>query len=221
MALTVCVVYLLVLMLFDDRHRRVLAGLLVALIPEQLIWSATAAVEPSASLACVAALRRRMHFIRSRSTAALAAAVVSAAYAVQFRPESLLVLPVIGLLLWHHAREEFRRARLWWLGLLFVALVAAHVAHLFAVRNEGWGTAEARLSLALRRGEPAGERVVLPGRRALSGRLHAARPRRAVSAAGSPPSAWRCSRISCSSSRSISCSMPAATTTALTSAIRS
>ena len=33
-----------------------------------------------------------------------------------------------------------------------MALVAVHVGHLFAVRNEGWGTTEAPLSLALCRG---------------------------------------------------------------------
>lgn len=147
MAMTVIAVYMLVLMLFDDGIAAFYAGLLVALMPEQIVWSATAAVEPAASLACVAAMAATMHFIRSRSTVALAVAAVSAAYAIQFRPESLLVLPIIGLLLWHHARGEFRRARLWWIGLLFVVLVAAHVGHLFAVRNEGWGAADAPLSL--------------------------------------------------------------------------
>jgi hypothetical protein len=147
MAMTVSMVCLLVLMLFDDAIAAFFAGLLIALTPEQLVWSATAAVEPSASLACVAALAASVHFIRSRSTMALGLAAVAAAYAIQFRPESLLVLPIIGLLLWRHARNEFRGARLWWFGLLFVALVAAHVGHLFAVRNEGWGAAEAPLSL--------------------------------------------------------------------------
>ena len=69
------------------------------------------------------------------------------AYAVQFRQESLLIVPVIGLLLWARARDEFRRPRLWWAGLLFLVLVAVHIGHTFAVRNEPWGTTEARLSL--------------------------------------------------------------------------
>jgi hypothetical protein len=147
MAATVCLVYLLVGVLFADRAAAFFAALLVALIPEQLMWSATAASEPSASLACVAALLVAASFTRSRSTAGLAAAAVAAAYAVQFRPESLLILPVIVALLWQHARAEFARPRLWWAALLFFALVFIHIGHMFAVRNEGWGTNEARFSL--------------------------------------------------------------------------
>lgn len=147
MAATVCAVYLLTLILFDNKTAAFFAGLLVTLTPEQLMWSATAAVEPSASLACVVALVAAAHFCHSRSTVALAGAGVAAAYAVQFRVESLLIVPVIGLLLWQHARDELTRPRLWWVALLAFGLLALHLGHLFVVRNEGWGTSEARLSL--------------------------------------------------------------------------
>ena len=147
MAATVCLVYLLVFIVFEDRIAAFFAALLIALTPEQLMWSATAAVEPSASLACVAALVAAAHFVRSRRTAALAGAAVAAAYAVQFRPESLLIVPVILLLVWQGARDEFTHPRLWWAGLLFFALTAVHIGHVFAVRHEGWGTSDARLSL--------------------------------------------------------------------------
>ena len=46
--------------------------------------------------------------LRSRSTVALAGAAVATAYAVQFRPESFLIVPVVGLLLW---RASARRAQ--------------------------------------------------------------------------------------------------------------
>jgi Dolichyl-phosphate-mannose-protein mannosyltransferase len=145
--LTVCVVYLTAWFLFRDRVTAFFAALLVALIPQQLLWSATAAAEPAASLACVGALAAAAYFTVSRTPAALAFAAVAAAYAVQFRPESFLIVPVVGLLLLMRTPDELWRPRLWWAGLLFLVLVAVHVGHIFAVRNEGWGTAEARLSL--------------------------------------------------------------------------
>jgi hypothetical protein len=56
-------------------------------------------------------------------------------------------VPVILLFLWRQIiLGELGRPRLWAVGLLAVTLVAVHVGHLFAVRNEGWGTNDARLS---------------------------------------------------------------------------
>src|SRR6185295_1260735 len=56
MAATVVAVYLLVCLLFANRDAAFFAGLILALTPQQIAWSATAAVEPSASLASVVAL---------------------------------------------------------------------------------------------------------------------------------------------------------------------
>jgi hypothetical protein len=148
MGLTVGALYLLVFVAFADRVAAFFAALILALTPHQIVWSATAAVEPSASLACVVALLCAASFSRSGSTVALAATGVATAYAVQFRPESLLIVPVIALALSPYlTREELARPRLWAVGLLSLALVAVHIGHTVAVRNEGWGTTGARLSL--------------------------------------------------------------------------
>jgi hypothetical protein len=149
MALTAGAVYMLVWLLVNDRMAAFFAGLLVALTPQQIIWSATAAVEPSASLAAAAALVFAAHAARSERATALAGAAVALAYAVQFRPESLLIVPVAGLLMWPRVRQEFTGGRLgvWWMGLLFLALAAVHVGHLAAVRNVEWGTTDATFSL--------------------------------------------------------------------------
>jgi hypothetical protein len=147
MALTAAAAYLLAWLLFGDRLAGWYAGLLVALTPEQILWSATAAVEPTASLAGAAALVFVAHARRAMSGVTLFAAAAAVAYAVQFRPESFLIVPVAGVLIWPRARRELASARLWWAGLLFVALCAVPIAHLFAVRNAGWGTSAARLSL--------------------------------------------------------------------------
>ena len=145
--LAVCFVYLLVVALFSDPMAAFFAATFLALTPEQLVWSASGAVEPSASLACIAAVLAAACFLRSRSDPALAGTAIAAAYAVQFRPESLLIIPVVALLLWQRAPGEFRRPRMAWAGLLFLVLAAVHIGHLAAVRNEGWGTTHERLSI--------------------------------------------------------------------------
>ena len=146
MALTVAAVYVLVLLLFSDRTAALFASLLLALTPQQLLWSATAAVEPSASLASLTAALFAAQFRRSRSTIALAATVAAGVYALQFRPETFVMVPVLAVLL-VPVRHELRGARVWWIALLGLVLAVVPVAHAFAVRNEGWGTSEARMSL--------------------------------------------------------------------------
>ena len=145
-ALTVAAVYLLVVILFADRAAAFFASLLMLLTPQQLLWSATAAVEPSASLACVAAVLCAAAFRDSRTTVSLVATCAAAAYAAQFRPESFLIVPVVGLMLWPPASREMGGTRVWTVALLFFVLIAVDVAHMYVVRNEGWGTTDARLS---------------------------------------------------------------------------
>ncbi len=147
-AATVCAVYLLALLLFGDRLGARFAALLIALTPHQLIWSATAAVEPMASLAIVAALVGVVQACRSPGVLSLAGAAALTAWAVQFRPESLLMAGVVAILAWRRGGGAHVGApRLVWAGLLTFLLLAVHVAHLFAVRNDGWGTSGARLSI--------------------------------------------------------------------------
>ena len=148
MAVTVCAVYVLVWLLFRDRTAALFAGLVLALTPHQIIWSATAAVEPTASMAAVLALVCAAYYAGTGETATLAGFAVCAAYAIQFRPESILVLPVAGLLTWPRLRTELARPHGWWIGLLFLALASVHIAHLFAVRHVDWGTSQARFSLS-------------------------------------------------------------------------
>jgi hypothetical protein len=147
MALTICAVYLLVSVLFRDRDAAVFAGLLVALTPEQLLWSATAAVEPSASLALAVAVLCAAYYRRDGGWIALAAVLASTAYAIQFRPESLLILPVVGFLIWPRFRPELDHPRGWWAVCGFVWLTSIHLAHLFAVRNIEWGAVGPRFSV--------------------------------------------------------------------------
>ena len=146
MAATACGVYLLVLVLFGDRDAALFAGLLISTMPEQLRWSATAAVEPSASLALVASLLCAALYLRIGGWLCLTATAVASAYAIQFRPESLLILPVIGFMTWPRLRFELDRTPAWWIANLFLWLVAVHLAHLFAVRHIDWGTTGPRFS---------------------------------------------------------------------------
>jgi 4-amino-4-deoxy-L-arabinose transferase-like glycosyltransferase len=147
LAALVGLVFLLAARLFDDLRVARLAALVSALIPEQLRWSHTAASEPSAAAAGALAVLAAVHFSRTRSHIALAWTVVATAFALQFRTESILAAVVVAGVIAFKAPSEFRRRRLWGWTLVGAALSAAALAHLFAIRQEGWGAAGDKLSL--------------------------------------------------------------------------
>jgi hypothetical protein len=73
--------------------------------------------------------------------------VVSSSWAAYFRPEAILIVPVIAVAILVHAREEVTRPRFLLMIVAWVALLVPAAAHLVAVRNESWGSSDARFSL--------------------------------------------------------------------------
>lgn len=148
LAALVVTVALISLLLFDDRRAAGFAALVMALIPEQLRWSHTAASEPSSALMCAIAVLAVLLFARERSTAALAWSVAAAAFAVQFRLESLLCLPIAAAVIAAFAPDELRKPRLWVAALVGLVLCAGLLGHIAAVRDDPWGASGPRMSLA-------------------------------------------------------------------------
>jgi hypothetical protein len=140
-------VFLLGATLFDDLRAARFSAVIAALNPQQLLWSHTAAAEPSAAMTGALAVLAAAYFVRVRTTMALAWTVVAAAYALQFRTESIVIVPVVIMTLALWAPSELRQSRLWGWALVGGVLSAPLIAHLFAVRNEGWGAPGDKLSL--------------------------------------------------------------------------
>ena len=148
LALLVWVVFLIATSLFADVWTGLFSAAVVALIPEQLRWSHTAAAEPTAALAAAVSVLAAVFFVRSRDRIGLCWTVAAVAWALQFRLESLLVIAVVLLLISLYTPGEFRTRSFWWAALLGVALCAVYTGHLYAVRGEGWGTNADRMSLS-------------------------------------------------------------------------
>jgi hypothetical protein len=130
-----------------DPRPAIAAAAVFATIPQQLQWSATAAAEPSAAVACTLAVLAALRFTATRSTASLLWTVVSTAWAVQFRPESMLIVPVVALIIVAHVPREIWTRRMFGATALGAVLLAVHLAHLMVVRSEGWGAAGDRFSV--------------------------------------------------------------------------
>ncbi len=127
------------------------AGLLFVFTPLVLWWGHTVSVEPAATAtaafgffaACVHARLRDADTAQGRPAAGLLLAGATA-FACYFRPESLLVFPLVAAVLWS-TEDRFIEDESAWGGLaLALALVAPNLLHLWSVRGEDWGATDGR-----------------------------------------------------------------------------
>jgi len=145
-AVMVWVVFAATALLFDVRAG-VWAAIVAALIPEQLMWANSAAAEPTTALACAAAMMAALLFLRTRTTAALAWTVALVVLTANFRPESILIVPLVAAVIVINAPDELRRPRLWWIAAGALAFGAALIAHHVAFRNHRWDAPGAPMSM--------------------------------------------------------------------------
>lgn len=145
-ALSIVAAFGIACLLFRCPYRGLFAALIFALTPEYIMWSNTAAVEPSAACFTSLALLTALIYVRSRAGTALFLLMVTAAFAIQFRPESIMSLAVIGLAVLFFAGEELKRDRFYCALSLFFILIIPHLVHLYAVKDMGWGSSGPKFS---------------------------------------------------------------------------
>jgi hypothetical protein len=143
----VWIVFAFAALMFGPRAG-VWAAFVAALMPEQLMWSNSAAAEPTTAVMCAAAMTAALFFVQKRTTAALAWTVALALFAAQFRPEAALIVPLVIAVVLAGAPDELRRARFWWIAAAALALGAALIAHHVVFRNHRWDAPGAAMSFS-------------------------------------------------------------------------
>lgn len=127
------------------------AALLFVFTPLVLWWGQTVAVEPGAAATVVFAFFAACLHARLRDTATAQGLPASAlllagatAFAVYFRPESLLVFPVVAAVLWSTDDRFIEDWSAWGALALSIALAAPNTMHLWSMRTEDWGARDGR-----------------------------------------------------------------------------
>lgn len=131
------------------------AGLATALLflftPLIPWWGHTMAVEPAAAATVVFAFFAACAHARFRdranaqglpATGLLLAGAT--AFAVYFRPESLLVFPLVAAVLWSTDDRFIEDLAAWGALALSAALAAPNLLHLWSMRTEDWGARDGR-----------------------------------------------------------------------------
>lgn len=122
------------------------AALIYALIPENVLWFSTVAVEPATACLSLCAIASALLFCRTRATSALVLTAAALAWSLQFRSETLLLVLWVLALFLLECPEELPRPRMLWCGLCFLVLISAHLVHLYAFRADPWGSRGVRFS---------------------------------------------------------------------------
>ena len=147
-ALGAMAVYWVAGLSFDKTRAAFGASLVYILIPQNLLWGATVAAEPSAATFGAIGVGAWIYFCRAPSWRAALFGASALAFASQFRPESGLVLAVAAAATVLIAPSLLRRREAYGGALLVFLLLVPHFAHMWAVRNENWGSSEAKFSMS-------------------------------------------------------------------------
>ena len=125
----------------------IMAALILALIPHNLIWANTMAAEPAAAfftLACVLCL---MIFLKTNEWRHLYLLAVILPFASQMRPESLLLIPLAFLAIMLIRPEKLLTRQLWGAGMITAVFLLPQMLHLYAESGHSWGAGDAKFSL--------------------------------------------------------------------------
>jgi hypothetical protein len=142
-ALGVGCAYWIGILLFRDRRAALVAAVIYMLTPENLLWGATVAVEPGAAALAALAVGAWLLFLEDTSVATGLFAAGAVAFAAQWRPESALIVVVAAFATLILKPARLLSIRLHTTALLVFVLLLPHLGHLWAVRNEGWGSGDA------------------------------------------------------------------------------
>jgi len=124
-----------------------LAGLAFTLIPHNIIWSNTAAAEPSAGLFVGLTFLSLIIFLKTHQDRHLFFAFLMIPFACQMRPESLFVVPLAILVLLIIAPRTMVDKKLWTFAILITLFLLPHILHFYAVSGHSWGAEGSKFSL--------------------------------------------------------------------------
>lgn len=125
-----------------------LSALAFTLIPHNLIWSNTAAAEPSSALFAGLTFLSLMVFLKTGEDRHLFLASLILPFACQMRPESLFLVPLAAGVLLVVSPRTFAHRKLWTFTLLTTLFFLPHILHFHAVSGHSWGAEGSKFSLA-------------------------------------------------------------------------
>ncbi|MBN1700028.1 MAG: glycosyltransferase family 39 protein [Spirochaetales bacterium] len=165
LGLAAVVLFFIVFLLFTDVFAALTASLAYILIPVNLHWFNTCAVEPSTAFFMTLTILTLLVYIKNRKPVTLFLFITTFAFTLNFRPESVLLVLVIEFILllnesyiWTKKtrlkdtiiftninRKNLKFSYIAWVVLFLLA--SGFILHLFSVWDNSWGASGEKLSM--------------------------------------------------------------------------
>ncbi|MDO9228215.1 MAG: glycosyltransferase family 39 protein [Syntrophales bacterium] len=153
----ILIVFFIVRLLAGGTFAGLIAALVFAIIPHNLIWSNTAAAETSAAFFAGLAVLCTLVYLKTRAPRHLFLLAAVLPFACYMRAESLLITlwasAAVSFNLFSNVshpqppfRHPFATRSFWVTGLIAFALIIPHFWHFFAISDQSWGASGAKFS---------------------------------------------------------------------------
>lgn len=118
-----------------------------AVIPQNILWHNTTSVEPVNTFFICFTVFVFLVFLRTGRKRLFFLAAVAACFTAQFRLESALIFPLLGILAFLENPKALKQAGLAYVLPLTLFLSLPHIGHLIYFSGHSWGAGGAKLSL--------------------------------------------------------------------------
>ncbi|MFH0926052.1 MAG: hypothetical protein V1872_10585 [bacterium] len=133
-------------LLFQGYLAGIYAAFCFTIIPNNLRWFNTAAAEPGAAVFAALAILLFLIYFKEKKIGLLFLASITLPFSCQFRPESVLILPIIALIIILLQPKELTKLRTYLFAQFSFFLLIPHFVHLFVMREEKWGAEAVKFS---------------------------------------------------------------------------
>jgi len=148
---SILLVFLSAYLLFESERIAAYSAFVFALVPAHIVWSGSVGAEIIALFFTLLCVLFTLLYIKTEDKHILLATTLVAAYAIQIRPESGLLLGVVGALFFFRDEKFIARLKTYsfcipW--IVMILLITPHLIHMaHANRTDNWGASEGKLGL--------------------------------------------------------------------------
>ncbi len=149
-SLTILTVFFIAYLLFENKKISLFSTLIFVLIPVAIRWAPTTSTDTVFMFFSGLVVFAFLSYFKNSSNRLLLFSFASLAYAIQIRPEGILLIFIVMFMFIFFKRNLFSMIGKKWFLIIFVIfllLIVPHLLHLNSVKEDNWGSSQNKLGL--------------------------------------------------------------------------